>query len=64
MYEVYDKWPTISHDSYNYDHEQTEFTEVDHIVFTGMGGSSLLENLCQDHRYHMLNLKIQLMTSN
>ena len=27
----------------NYDHEQTEFTEVDHIVFTGMGGYALLE---------------------
>ncbi len=44
MYEVYDKWPTISHDSYNYDHEKTEFV-VDHIVFTGMGGSGTIGDM-------------------
>lgn len=45
MYEVYDKWPTIAQDSYNYDHEQIEFTEVDHIVFTGMGGSGTIGDM-------------------
>lgn len=45
MYEVYDKWPTISHDSYNYDHELTEFIQVDHIVFTGMGGSGTIGDM-------------------
>ncbi len=45
MYEVYDKWPTISHDSYNYDHEKTKFVEVDHIVFTGMGGSGTIGDM-------------------
>jgi|TARA_B110000438_G_scaffold302888_1_gene362129 glucose/mannose-6-phosphate isomerase len=42
MHEVYDKWHIISRDSYNYDHEQIEFTEIDHIVFTGMGGSGTI----------------------
>ena len=42
MHEVYDKWHIISRDSYNYDHEPIEFTEIDHIVFTGMGGSGTI----------------------
>jgi len=45
MHEVYDKWHIISRDSYNYDHEQIEFTEVDHIVFTGMGGSGTIGDM-------------------
>jgi len=45
MYEVYDKWHIISRDSYNYDHEPIEFTDIDHIVFTGMGGSGTIGDL-------------------
>jgi glucose/mannose-6-phosphate isomerase len=45
MYEVYDKWPTISSDSYNYDHEQAGFIGIDHIVFTGMGGSGTIGDM-------------------
>ena len=45
MHEVYDKWHIVSRDSYNYDHEQIEFTEVDHIVFTGMGGSGTIGDI-------------------
>lgn len=45
MYEIYDKWHIISRDSYNYDHEQIEFKEVDHIVFAGMGGSGAIGDL-------------------
>jgi glucose/mannose-6-phosphate isomerase len=45
MYEVYDQWHIISRDSYNYDHEQIEFKEIDHIVFTGMGGSGTIGDM-------------------
>ena len=45
MYEVYDKWHIISRDSYNHDHEQIEFKEIDHIVFTGMGGSGTIGDM-------------------
>jgi glucose/mannose-6-phosphate isomerase len=45
MHEVYDQWHIISRDSYNYDHEQIEFKEIDHIVFTGMGGSGTIGDM-------------------
>ena len=42
MYEVYDKWPDISDESYNFKHKCITYTEIDHIVFAGMGGSGTI----------------------
>jgi glucose/mannose-6-phosphate isomerase len=45
MYEVYDKWPAISENAYNYEHAQIKFTEINHIVFAGMGGSGTIGDI-------------------
>jgi len=45
MYEVYDRWPTIARDSYNFKHEPVKFREIDHIVFSGMGGSGTIGDI-------------------
>ncbi len=45
MYKVYDKWPTISENAYNYDHVQVKFTKINHIVFAGMGGSGTIGDI-------------------
>ena len=39
MYKIYDDWPKIALESYEFKHEQIKFNGVDHIVFAGMGGS-------------------------
>lgn len=42
MFEVYDRWPEISTNSYKSDLKSVEFSGIDHIVFAGMGGSGAL----------------------
>jgi len=42
MYDVYDKWPKIANDSYNSEIESLDFDNIDHMVFTGMGGSGTI----------------------
>ena len=39
MYAVYDKWPEIAKNSYEYDWKSVKYQGIDHIVFAGMGGS-------------------------
>ena len=39
MFKVYDEWPQIADESYNSDLEIIDFGKVNHIVFSGMGGS-------------------------
>ena len=39
MYEYYDRWPDIAKQSYEKEFVIPEFSDVDHIVFAGMGGS-------------------------
>jgi len=45
MFEVYDQWPTISLESYEFDYNPVEYTGMDHIVFAGMGGSGALGDI-------------------
>jgi len=45
MYKVYDKWPEIARESFGKEQEQVEFTDIDHIVFSGMGGSGALGDI-------------------
>ena len=39
MYEYYDKWPDFARQSYEKEFSAPEFSNIDHIVFGGMGGS-------------------------
>ena len=42
MYKVYDQWPKIAEESFNFKHKKIEFHNIKHIVFTGMGGSGAI----------------------
>lgn len=39
MYKIYDDWPKIARESYEFNHDKVEFKNIKHIVFAGMGGS-------------------------
>lgn len=45
MYKIYDEWPEISQKSYDFDHKVIEFRNINHIVFSGMGGSGALGDI-------------------
>jgi glucose/mannose-6-phosphate isomerase len=45
MYKIYDKWSQIAKDAYNSDIEPVNFKDIDHIVFSGMGGSGTIGDL-------------------
>jgi glucose/mannose-6-phosphate isomerase len=45
MYQIYDLWPKIARESYDYDYSQIEFKNIDHIVFAGMGGSGAIGDI-------------------
>ena len=37
MFKVYDTWPDIAKKSYDQESSKLEFSDIDHIVFAGMG---------------------------
>lgn len=45
MYEIYDMWPDIAQESYDSVVDTIDFDEVNHIVFSGMGGSGSICDL-------------------
>ncbi len=45
MYKVYDDWPEIARKAYESDLELVHFKDIDHIVFSGMGGSGTIGDL-------------------
>jgi len=45
MYKVYDRWPQIARESYESNLEPIDFKDIDHIVFSGMGGSGALGDI-------------------
>ena len=45
MYKVYDMWPQLAKKYYHFDYDCVEFDDIDHIVFTGMGGSGTIGNV-------------------
>ncbi|MCV0373500.1 MAG: SIS domain-containing protein [Nitrosarchaeum sp.] len=45
MHKFYDLWPEIAIKSYESDLSPVEFSEIDHIVFSGMGGSGAIGDL-------------------
>ncbi len=45
IHKVYDNWPQIAREAYDSDLEPIEFKDIDHIVFSGMGGSGAIGDL-------------------
>jgi len=45
MHKVYDSWPQIARDAYESNLEPVEFKNIEHIVFSGMGGSGAIGDL-------------------
>lgn len=45
MHKVYDRWPEIAKESYESDLIPIDFHSIDHIVFSGMGGSGAVGDL-------------------
>ena len=45
MHKVYDRWPEIARQAYESDLEPARFEGIDHIVFSGMGGSGAIGDL-------------------
>lgn len=42
MYSIYDKWPEIARKSFESDLDGINFEDINHIVFSGMGGSGTI----------------------
>ena len=45
MYQIYDSWPQISKKHYFSNLKILEFSDIDHIIFVGMGGSGTLGDI-------------------
>ena len=45
MHNVYDTWPQIAKDAYNSEINPVDFKDIDHVVFSGMGGSGTIGDL-------------------
>ena len=45
MHKVYDRWSDIARKAYESDLESVYFKDIDHIVFSGMGGSGAIGDL-------------------
>ncbi len=61
MYQTYDKWPEIAKDSFDDDFEKFDAKGIDHIVFSGMGGSGsigdVISAILSKEDIHVSNLK-------
>ena len=45
MYQVYDKWYNIAKESFSSDLEPVNYSQIDNIIFAGMGGSGTLGDI-------------------
>ena len=45
MHAIYDRWAHIARDAYNSDLDSVDFNDIDHVVFSGMGGSGTVGDL-------------------
>ena len=45
MHKVYDQWPQIAKEAYESDLEPIDLKNIDHVVFSGMGGSGTIGDL-------------------
>lgn len=45
MHDVYDKWPQTAKEAFESEIEPVDFKNIDHVVFSGMGGSGTVGDL-------------------
>ena len=45
MYKIYDKWPEIAKESYESSYDLIDFKNIDHVIFSGMGGSGTIGDI-------------------
>ena len=45
MLRVYDMWPEIAKENYGQEFSKPEFKDIDHVVFSGMGGSGTIGDI-------------------
>ena len=45
MYRIYDKWPEISREAYESNLQPVDYTGVNNIIFSGMGGSGAIGDI-------------------
>ena len=45
MYDAYDKWSVLAYNAYNSELAAVDFKDIDHIVFSGMGGSGTIGDI-------------------
>ena len=61
MFETYDKWPEIAKDGFDNDFEKFDAKGIDHIVFSGMGGSGsigdVISAILSKEDIHISNVK-------
>ena len=61
MYQIYDKWHEIAKDSFDNDFEKFDVKGIDHIVFSGMGGSGsigdVISAILSKEDIHISNVK-------
>ena len=61
MYKTYDNWPSIARESYNKKYDKIEVSDIDHIVFAGMGGSGSIGDaisaILSKKNIHVTNVK-------
>ena len=61
MYKTYDDWPNIASESYNRKYEKIDVSDIDHIVFAGMGGSGSIGDtisaILSKKNIHVTNVK-------
>ena len=61
MYQTYDKWPEIAKDSFDNTSERFDVKGIDHIVFSGMGGSGsigdVISAILSKEDIHVSNVK-------
>jgi len=61
MYQTYDKWPEIAKNSFDNDFEKFDVKGIDHIVFSGMGGSGsigdVVSAILSKEDIHVSNVK-------
>ena len=45
MHDVYDRWSDLARDAYDSEIQAVDFKNIDHVVFSGMGGSGAIGDL-------------------
>jgi len=45
IHTIYDRWAEIARDAYNSDLDSIDFNDIEHVVFSGMGGSGTVGDL-------------------